>query len=73
MNNHLDPRSSLDELQAHVRSRLGGRVRHLQVLNHTNGLIITGRTATYYAKQLAQHAVMEASVLPILANDIEVY
>ena len=73
MNIHHDPSSSLDELQAHVRRRLAGRVRHLQVLNQTNGIIITGRTATYYAKQLAQQAVMEASVLPIIANDIEVY
>jgi len=72
MNHRQDLSPCLDELQAHVRRRLGGRVRQLQVLNQTNGLIITGRTATYYAKQLAQHAVMKASVLPILANDIEV-
>jgi hypothetical protein len=26
----------------------------------------------YYAKQLTQHAVMEASSLPILANEMEV-
>jgi len=73
MNNHQVSSSSLDELQARVRSQLGGRVQHFQVLNRANGLIITGRTATYYAKQLAQHTVMEASVLPILANNIEVY
>jgi hypothetical protein len=73
MNADQNPSSSLNELQAHVRRRLGSRVRQFQVLNHTNGLIMTGRTATCYAKQLAQQAVMEASVLPILANEIEVY
>jgi len=36
------------------------------------GLVLTGRTCTYYVKQLAQHAVMEFVDLPILANDIEV-
>ena len=29
-------------------------------------------TNTYYAKQLAQHAVMEMTEVPILANEIEV-
>jgi hypothetical protein len=36
------------------------------------GLILCGRARTYYAKQRAQHAVMEATGLPILANEIEV-
>jgi hypothetical protein len=60
------------DLQARVSSRLSGRVRHLRLLNQANGLIIMGQTTTYYAKQLAQHAVMESSALPILANEIEV-
>jgi len=33
---------------------------------------LRGRAKTYYAKQLAQHAVMEATDLPVLANEIEV-
>ena len=36
------------------------------------GLILRGYAHTYYAKQLAQHWVMEATRLPILANEIEV-
>jgi len=36
------------------------------------GLVLRGRAQTYYAKQLAQHAVVEAAGLPILANEIEV-
>jgi len=33
---------------------------------------LRGQVHTYYAKQLAQHAVMETTGLPILANEIEV-
>jgi hypothetical protein len=38
----------------------------------TDGVILQGSALTYYAKQLAQHAIMVAIQLPILANDIEV-
>jgi len=64
--------SELDHLEAHVQCRLSGRVRDLRLLVRGNGLVLQGRTRTYYAKQLAQHAVMEATGLPILANEIEV-
>ena len=60
-------------LEAHVQSRLCGRVRDLRLSVHDKGIVLQGRTHTYYAKQLAQHAVMEATELPVLANDIEVY
>jgi hypothetical protein len=35
--------------------------------------VISGRTSTYYAKQLAQHAAMEFSGLGQLRNEIEVF
>lgn len=60
------------ELEARVRDRLGGRVRDFQLLVLEGGVILQGRAQTYYLKQLAQHAVMEATTLPILANEIEV-
>jgi hypothetical protein len=63
----------IEQLEARVRCRLSGRVRDLQVLGQDNGLVLKGHTRTYYAKQLAQHAVMEATELPILANEIEVW
>ncbi|MBX9679284.1 MAG: hypothetical protein K2X38_11025 [Gemmataceae bacterium] len=59
-------------LESQVAGRLGRRVRDFQVVQHAHGLILKGRTATYHVKQLAQHATMEFSDLPILANDIEV-
>jgi len=62
----------IGEVEAHVQSRLIGRVRDLQLEARDQGLVLRGRALTYHVKQLAQHAVMEASGLPILANEIEV-
>jgi hypothetical protein len=61
-----------EELETLLQCRLGNRVRELSVLVLAGGIILQGRTATYHAKQLAQHAAMELCSLPILANDIEV-
>jgi hypothetical protein len=63
----------IERLETHVYSRLNGRVRHFRLVLRGCGLISTGQARTYYAKQLAQHAVMEATALPIIANQIEVY
>jgi hypothetical protein len=65
-------REEIERLEARVRCRLSGRVHDLQVLGRANGLVLKGHSPTYYAKQLAQHALMEVSELPILANEIEV-
>ena len=59
-------------IESHLRSRLGSRVRHLRVVCRTTGVVLQGSARTYYAKQLAQHLVMELANLPILANEIEV-
>ncbi len=61
-----------EHLEHLVQRRLGNRVRNLHILVRPNGLILTGRAATYHAKQLAQHVAMALVSLPILANDIEV-
>jgi hypothetical protein len=64
---------TIDErLEALTQVRLGNRVRNLRVLRGKDGLVLRGKTATYYAKQLVQHAVMELDESRILANDIEV-
>ncbi len=62
----------IEHLEAVVQRRLGGRVRDLRIVPRQNGIILQGRTSTYHAKQLAQHAAMELAGVPILANDIEV-
>jgi hypothetical protein len=66
------PRETLARIEEHVRCRLSGLLRHFQLVCRDNGLVLRGHAHTYYAKQLAQHAVMEASSLPIRANELEV-
>jgi hypothetical protein len=62
-----------ERLEALMQRRLGNRIRGLRIQLQPEGVILQGRTATYHAKQLAQHAAMELGNVPILANDIEVY
>ena len=62
----------LEELETRVQVKLCGRIRELQLLIQGCGIILRGFARSYHAKQLAQHAVMEETALPILANEIEV-
>ena len=62
----------MEQLETRVESRLNRRVQHFRLVVRGCGLVLTGHSPTYYAKQLAQHAVMEATALPILANEIQV-
>jgi hypothetical protein len=66
------PSQELDQLEVHLQGQLNGRVRDLRLVPRGRGLILRGRSRSYYGKQLAQHAVMEAVSLPIVANEIEV-
>jgi len=61
-----------EQLESLMQRRLGNRVRDLRIALMPDGVVLQGRTTTYHAKQLAQHAAMELTNLPILANDIEV-
>ena len=65
-------REVVEQIEVHVGCQLGGRLRDFRVLFRDNGLVLQGHTQTYYAKQLAQHAVMQTTDLPIRANEIEV-
>ena len=60
------------ELEAQIRCRMRGRVRDLRLVVTDQGIVLRGTAGTYYVKQLAQHVVMGATGLPILANEIEV-
>ena len=60
------------ELEARIQCRLSGKVCEFRLVVVESGLILRGRAHTYYAKQLAQHAVMKATGLRIVANQIEV-
>ncbi len=58
--------------EEHVRCRLTGLVRDFQLILFEQELVLRGRARTWSAKQLAQHAVMEATSLSIRANEVEV-
>ena len=59
-------------LEMHIQARLSGRVRGLRVVRRDNGFVLQGHTPTYYAKQLVLHAAMQATALPIFADEVEV-
>ena len=59
-------------IEENIRRRLAGSVRDLNLILNDDGLVMRGCVRTYYAKQLAQHAVMQLTKLPIRANEIEV-
>jgi hypothetical protein len=56
----------IDRLEINVERRLNGRVRGFRLLVHPDGLILQESAATFHAKQLAQHAIMASTRLPIL-------
>lgn len=45
-------------IETRIHSRLGSRVRELKVVVDGPWVILHGRCATYYTKQLAQHAAL---------------
>lgn len=53
-------------------TRLRGRAHEIRLLVRDEGVILQGSARTHYVKQLAQQAVIEATDLPILANEIHV-
>ena len=61
-----------ERLENMLVRRLGNRIRDLRIVLLPAGLILQGQTATYHAKQIAQHVAMEEANLSILANEIEV-
>ena len=63
---------SLEKLEAYLRDRLHGRACAVSLALRDNGLVLKGRSHSYYVKQLAQHFLMQRTTLPILANEIEV-
>ena len=69
-----DSRSLVKRIGEAVQSRTGGNVRelHVDVEADLRRVIITGRTSTYYSKQLATHAVYDVMDGAELTNDIEV-
>ena len=55
-----------------IHSRTHGRVWNLHVEFNGQAVVLRGRTATYYTKQLAQHGALEILSGQPVVNDIEV-
>lgn len=69
----VDAQLSLSELvEQLVSARTGGRIRDLHVDVADREIVLSGRTSTYYNKQLATHAVLDSMEGISLSNEIEV-
>jgi len=62
-----------ERLERMIRERTSGLIRDLRVSVQANEVVVTGRAATYYAKQLATHAALDGCEQLTLTNDIEVF
>ncbi|GDY07864.1 hypothetical protein LBMAG52_13500 [Planctomycetia bacterium] len=65
-------RELADTVDRYVRLRTGGTIRSLHVEVSDGEVILSGRTSTYYNKQLATHAALDAASEFSLTNEIEV-
>ena len=61
-----------DEVERLVQARTSGLIRGLRVDVQRGEVVLSGRTHTYYAKQLATHAALDALENRVLTNHIEV-
>lgn len=62
----------VDQVEQAVQVRTGGRIRDLQIRLSEGRVIVSGRTSTYYLKQLATHAIRDAVDDLSVQNDVEV-
>ena len=66
------PEILAEQIEFAVQSKTGGRVRGLRVHVVDGCVIISGRTSTYYNKQLVTHAAMGAADDALVMNEVEV-
>lgn len=66
------PTDALGQLAADIRSAHRSHIRELRIELAASGVVLAGRAATFYGKQLALHEVTHRSRLVVVANRIEV-
>jgi hypothetical protein len=59
-------------IRQRIESRLGGRIRDLAIRIQGRTIVLEGRCATFYTKQLAQHAALGVIEDERLENEIVV-
>ena len=62
----------VEQVEQAILSRTGSRVRGLRIHCVDGCVIISGRTSTYYNKQLVTHAAMEVADDALVMNEVEV-
>jgi hypothetical protein len=62
----------LEELERQITLKTAGRIRDLKVEATNQAIVLTGRTSTYYIKQLATQIALDGNTLLNLQNAIEV-
>lgn len=62
----------LELVEQAVHARTGGCIRGLRVSVNEKCVIISGRTSTYYNKQLVTHAILDAVDGMTVQNEVEV-
>lgn len=73
MDSHSQP--DVDEanrLRRVVLARFGNRVRDFRVLVRANGLVLQGKVGSFHLKQMIQEAVIGATALRLVANEVAV-
>lgn len=60
------------DLERHVQTRTGRRIRNLAIELTPGRVVLRGRTTTYYLKQLAQTGIRDLLPQVCLENDIVV-
>jgi len=69
----LTTTDGITEMETRVECALDGDIHNFQILVEEKGLTMRGQARTYHAKQHAHGLVLEASDLPIFADEIEVW
>jgi hypothetical protein len=64
--------AEIDRLAAETGQKLRGRLSGLRIELRGGGVVLHGTASSFYAKQLALHAVMTGTRLPVVRNEIRV-
>jgi hypothetical protein len=64
--------SKLERLAADIRTEHRCHIRELRIEVAAGGVVLAGRAATFYGKQLALAEVIRRCGLPVAANRVEV-
>jgi hypothetical protein len=62
----------IDQVEQAIREKTGGRIHGLRIQLGDGCVVVTGRTSTYYNKQLATHAIRATVDDLTVQNEVEV-